>query len=102
MLSIGRFYGRVFNYRRHFRRTRDIDRVACALKFHGLLPARAAYHLSKSGLIVRSLAATIIQLGLPRHAGAAITAPKFSLKIGTCDFALNAASSSERSAAKYS
>src|SRR5882724_3037850 len=42
------------------------------------LLARAAYHRSRSGLIVLSFVATSIQLGLLLHAAVVITALKFS------------------------
>src|SRR5271167_1507063 len=66
------------------------------------LLARAAYQRSRSGLMVLSLPATTIQLGLLLHAAVVMTALKFSALFSTCDRAMNAACSADRSAAKYS
>src|SRR5689334_16094292 len=66
------------------------------------LLARWAYQRSKSGLMVRSLPATTIQLGLVLHAAVVIVAEKFSAKLSTCERAMKAACSADKSAAKYS
>ncbi len=52
--------------------------------------------------MVRSAPATNIQLGLLLHAAVVMTALKLSAKLGTCDRAMKAAWSADRSAAKYS
>ena len=52
--------------------------------------------------MVRSFAATNIQLGLLLHAAVVMTALKLSAKFGTCERAMNAACSTETLAAKYS
>ncbi len=49
-----------------------------------------------------SLPATNIQLGLLLHAALVMTALKLSALFGTCDRAMKAASSADKSAAKYS
>src|SRR5208282_1241271 len=64
--------------------------------------ARLAYQRSKSGLIVRSLPATTIQLGLVLQAAVVIVAEKLSAKLSTCERAMNAARSLARSAANSS
>ena len=61
-----------------------------------------AYHRSKSGLMVRSLPATSIQLGLVLQAAVVIVAEKLSAKLSTCERAMNAALSPGRSAANNS
>jgi len=52
--------------------------------------------------MVLSFPATNIQLGLLLHAAVVITALKFSAALNTCDRAMKAACSADRSAAKYS
>jgi hypothetical protein len=52
--------------------------------------------------MVLSFVATTIQLGLLLHAGVVMTALKLSAKLSTCDRAMKAACSADRSAAKYS
>ena len=52
--------------------------------------------------MVLSFAATTIQLGLLLHAGVVMTALKLSAAFSTCDRAMKAACSVDRSAAKYS
>jgi hypothetical protein len=64
--------------------------------------ARAAYQRSSSGLIVRSLPATNIQLGFVRHAAQVMVAEKFSARLRTYERAMNSACSAERSAANNS
>jgi hypothetical protein len=54
------------------------------------------------GVMVLSLVATSIQLGLLLHAGVVMTALKLSAASSTYDRAMKAACSVERSAAKYS
>src|ERR1700686_1864779 len=66
------------------------------------LLARVAYHRSRSGLMALSLPATNIQLGLLLQAAVVMTALKLSVKLSTCDRAMKAACSADRSAAKYS
>src|SRR5271170_6310739 len=66
------------------------------------LPARLAYQRSKSGLMVRSLPATSIQLGLVLQAAVVIVAEKLSAKLSTCERAINAAWSAGTSAAATS
>jgi hypothetical protein len=66
------------------------------------LLARLAYHRSRSGLIVLSFVATNIQLGLLLHAALVMTALKLSAAFSTCDRAIKAACSVDKSAAKYS
>ena len=51
--------------------------------------------------MILSLAATSIQLGLLLQAGVVMTALKFSAALSTCDRAMKAACSADRSAAKY-
>jgi len=52
--------------------------------------------------MVLSLPATNIQLDLVLHAGVVIAALKLSALFSTCDRAMKAACSADRSAAKYS
>src|SRR5438477_5226286 len=52
--------------------------------------------------MVLSFTATNIQLGLLLHAGVVITALKLSAALSTCDRAMKAACSTDKSAAKYS
>ncbi len=52
--------------------------------------------------MVRSAPATNIQLGFFLHAAVVMTALKLSAALSTCDCAMKAACSAERSAAKYS
>jgi hypothetical protein len=52
--------------------------------------------------MVLSLPATSIQLGLVLHAGVVMTPLKFSALFITCDRAMKAACSADKSAAKYS
>src|SRR5580658_1331981 len=66
------------------------------------LLARFAYQRSKSGLMVRSLPATSIQLGLVFQAAVVIVAEKLSARLRTCDRAMKAARSAGRSAANNS
>src|ERR1700688_4469524 len=66
------------------------------------LLARVAYHRSRSGLMVLSAPATNIQVGLLLHAGVVMTALKLAARFNTCDRAMKAACSTDRSAAKYS
>src|ERR1700686_1962460 len=66
------------------------------------LLAPGAYHRSGAGVMVLLLPATNIQLGLLLHAGVVITALKLSALFSTCDRAMKAACSADRSAAKYS
>src|SRR5271169_5121971 len=49
-------------------------------------------HTPRSGLMVLSLPATSIQLGLLFHAAAVMTAWKLAAKLKTCDRAMKAAS----------
>jgi hypothetical protein len=65
------------------------------------LLALAAYHRSKSGLMILSFPATSIQLGLLLHAGVAITAWKLASAMSTWDRALKTACAGGRSAAKW-
>jgi len=51
--------------------------------------------------MVLSFAATNIQLGLLLHAAALMTALKLSAALSTCDRAMEAACSADRSFAKY-
>src|ERR1700761_2825425 len=52
--------------------------------------------------MVLSAPPTTIQLGFALHAGVVTTALKLSAALSTCDRAMKAACSTERSAAKYS
>jgi hypothetical protein len=52
--------------------------------------------------MVLSFDATNIQLGLHLHAGVVTTALKLSAALSTCDHAMKAACSVDKSAAKYS
>jgi hypothetical protein len=54
------------------------------------------------GIDSLSFAATHTQLGLLLHAGVVMTALKLSAALSTCDRAMKAAFSADRSAAKYS
>src|SRR5688500_16363922 len=56
--------------------------------------------LSSSGLIVRSLVATIAQLFFVRHAGLTFAVVKARFEARTCDLAMKDASLAGRSAAK--
>ncbi len=81
---------------------RDVDAwLAPATSIVWLL-ARWAYQRSKSGLMVRSLPATTIQLGLVLQAAVVIVAEKLSAKLSTCERAMNAARSAGTSAANNS
>src|ERR1700686_3455034 len=62
--------------------------------------ARFAIILSWSGLIDRSALATMYQVGLVFHAGFVTWWVNASVEIGTCDIAINSASSRGMSAAK--
>src|ERR1700729_4321706 len=62
--------------------------------------ARFAIIRSWSGLIDRSSVATMYQVGLCFHAGDVTLWVKESVEIGTCDIAMNSASSRGMSAAK--
>src|ERR1700677_3886612 len=62
--------------------------------------ARFAIMRSCSGLIDRSAAATMYQVGLVLQAGDVTLWVKASVEIGTCDIAMNAAFSGGMSAAK--
>ena len=68
----------------------DVDRVAGAETSTLWLLARVAYQRSRSGLMVLSLAATNIQLGLVLHAGVVMTALKSSAALSTSDRAMKA------------
>src|SRR5262249_37183475 len=62
-------------------------------------PARFDIARCASGGIIRSLVATMYQLGLPRHAGWVIAPASASTPHGTCESAMNAAVSGSTSAA---
>ena len=83
-------------------RVRDVDRVAGSGDFDFVAAGRVAYQRSRSGLMVLSLPATNIQLGLLLHAAAVMTALKLSAALNICERDMNAACSADRSAAKYS
>ena len=85
----------------NFLRPRDIDRVTGAEDFDLVAVGSCGIAPFQVGLMVLSLSANI-QLGLLLHAGVVMTALKLSAKLDTCDRAMKAACSADKSAAKYS
>src|ERR1700675_4053868 len=91
-----------FDQRGNLLWVRNVDRVAGSRDLPLLAARRVGYQPLRSGLIVLSPPATNIQLGFLLHAAVVMTALKLSAKFSTCDRAMKAACSADRSAAKYS
>jgi hypothetical protein len=68
-----------------------------AYDFDCVAPGSCGIHCSRSGWIVLSFVATVLQLGFLLHKGIVMTALKLSAKVNTCDCAIKAASSIDRS-----
>jgi hypothetical protein len=91
-----------FDQRCNLFRPGEVDRVAGACDFDRMAFGACRIPAFKVGVDGPVFCATKTQLGLLRHAAVVMTALKLSAKFGTCDRAMNAACSADKSAAKYS
>ena len=90
------------NYICNFLRMRHVNCVACTGDFDRVTISSLGIPTFQVRIYGSIAPATSIQLGLFLQAAVVIVAEKLSAKLNTCERAMKAACSAERSAAKYS